>query len=148
MRTVDLGRAAAQAEIFRLKRLLRRQAMRAVWGAVAVVFLIAVLVMIHIVAYVALVPALLTPIWGTVALLGFDLLVAIVCGLMAMSSTPDVVEEEAKILRDQSLAAMKRSVAFTAMMAPLAQMVFRKAGRDSLWGMTLAALAAKFASSK
>ncbi|WP_158744288.1 hypothetical protein [Acidisphaera sp. L21] len=148
MRTVDLGRAAAQAEIFRLKRLLRRQAMRAVWGAVAVVFLVAVLVMLHFVAYIALVPALLTPIWGAVAVLGFDVVIVLICGLMAMSSSPDVVEEEAKILRDQSLAAMRQTLALTAMLAPLSQMLFRKAGRQSLLGMTVAALLAKFVTNK
>ena len=69
MRTVDLGRTAAQAELVRLKRMVHRQAMRAVWGAVAAVFLVALLVMIHVVIYLAIVPALLSPLLGAVAVL-------------------------------------------------------------------------------
>ena len=73
MRTVELGRTAAQAELLRMKRFIRRQAMRGVWGAVAAVFAIAVLVMVHVVAYHGAGTPLLTPIWAAVVVLGFDL---------------------------------------------------------------------------
>ena len=142
MRTIELGRTAAQAEVVRLKRLIRRQVMRAVWGAVAVVFLVAVLVMIHVVAFFALVPALLSPLLGAVAVLAFDLIVAIIFGVLARSGAPDAVEAEAKQVRDQALVGMRDSVAMTAILSPVTRMILRTRGGKGLWGMTLAALAA------
>ena len=147
MRTVDLGRTAAQAEIIRIQRLIRRQAMRAVWGAVAAVFLIAVLVMIHVVAYTALVPAVLTPLLGSAVILAFDLVVALIFIAFAMRGAPDPVEAEAKIIRDKALSEMKASLAISAILGPVGRLAFRSAGRKNLWGMTLAALTARFLSS-
>lgn len=148
MRTVDLGRTAAQAELVRLKRLLRRQAMRAVWGGVAVVFLIAVLVMLHVVAYFALVPALLSPLLGAVAVLVFDLILLAIFGLMAKGGAPDRVEAEAKIIRDEALVGMRQSVAVSALLSPVTRLILRSRGGKSMWGMTLATLAASMMSNR
>ncbi len=148
MRTVDLGRTAAQAELVRLKRLLRRQAMRAVWGGVAVVFLIAVLVMLHVVAYFALVPALLSPLLGAVAVLVFDLVLLVIFGLMAKAGAPDRVEAEARIIRDEALVGMRQSVAVSALLSPVTRLILRSRGGKSMWGMALATLAASVMSNR
>ena len=148
MRTVDLGRTAAQAELVRIKRLVRRQAMRAVWGAVAVVFLVAILVMIHVVAYTALVPALLSPLLGAVAILVFDIVVAGIFGLMAKSSAPDHVEAEAKVIRDEALVGMRQSLAVSALLSPVTRLILRSRGGKSAWGMMLATLAASIMSNR
>ena len=148
MRTVELGRTAAQAEVVRLKRLVHRQIMRAVWGAVAVVFLIAVLVMIHVVAFMALVPALLSPLLGAVAILVFDLVLLVIFGLMAKSGAPDLVERQAKEIRDQALVGMRESVALSALLSPVTRVILRSRGGKSLWGVTLATLAASLASKR
>ncbi len=148
MRTADLGRAAAQAEFLRIKRLIHRQMMRAVWGAVAAVFLVAVLVMIHVIAYFALVPALLSPLLGAVAVFAFDLVVALIFGIMAMRSAPDAIEVEAKIIRDRSLYEMKQSLAIGAIVSSVSRLVFRSSGRKSGLSMTLEALITRFLSSK
>ena len=148
MRTVDLGRTAAQAELVRLKRLVRRQAMRAVWGAVAAVFLIAVLVMVHVVAYMALVPALLSPLLGAVAILVFDLVVAGIFGLMAKNGAPDAVEAEAKAVRDEALVGMRQSLAVSALLSPVTRLILRSRGGKSAWGMMLATLAASVMSNR
>ncbi len=146
MRTVDLGRTAAQAEVLRIKRLVRRQAMRAVWGVVAAVFLIAVLVMLHAVIF-ALLTTALSPLWATVVLLVIDLLIAIVFIVLAARGAPDTLEVEARNIRDQALLEMRESVAISAILSPVTRMAFRSAGRKNLWGMTLAALTARFLSS-
>ena len=148
MRTVDLGRTAAQAEVVRLKRLIHRQIMRAVWGAVAVVFVIAVLVMIHVVAYFALVPALLSPLLGAVALLVFDIVVAAIFGLLAKSGAPDAVEAEAKLVRDEALIGMRQSLAVSALLSPVTRLILRTRGGKSAWGMMLATLAASVMSNR
>ena len=146
MRTIDLGRTAAQAELVRLKRLVHRQIMRAVWAAVAVVFLIAVLVMVHVVAYIALVPALLSPLWAAVAVLVFDVVVAAVFGLLAKGGAPDRVEAEAKSVRDEALVGMRQSLAVSTLLSPVTRLILRSRGGKSAWGMMLATLAASFMS--
>ena len=143
MRTADLGRTAAQAEVLRIKRLAKRQVNRAIWGAVAAVFLIAVLVMVHVLAYDALL-TWVAPVWGAVILLAVDLLMALLFGSLALRNKPDAVEAEARTIRDQALAEMRESVAISALMSPLTRVAVRSAGRKNLLGMTLAALATTF----
>ncbi len=145
MKTFDLGRAAAAAEVLLLKRMVARQVTRAVLGAVAALFMVGVLILLHIVIYQALVPYL-PPLGRSAILLGIDLLIAVVCGAMAMSNTPDAIEVEAKLLRDQSLMAMKESVAMTAVLGPMGSLAARILGRKRATGLTLAALAATFLS--
>jgi hypothetical protein len=145
VKTFDLGRAAAAAEVLLLKRMVARQVTRAVLGAVAALFMVGVLILLHIVIYQALVPYL-PPLGRSAILLGIDLLIAVVCGAMAMSNTPDAIEVEAKLLRDQSLMAMKESVAMTAVLGPMGSLAARILGRKRATGLTLAALAATFLS--
>ncbi len=143
MKTLDLGRAAAAAEVLLLKRMLRRQVSRAVFGAVAALFLTGALILLHVVAYQAMAPYL-TPLASSAVLLGVDLLIGVICGVLAMSNTPDSIEVEAKLLRDQSLMAMKDSVAITAVLGPLGSLAARMVGPKRATGLTLAALAATF----
>ena len=51
MRAVELAKVAAAAEALRLRRLARRQAIRAGLGAGAAIFGIAVFVLLHVLAY-------------------------------------------------------------------------------------------------
>lgn len=133
MRTIDLGRTAAQAELLRIKRLIRRQAMRGVWGAVAAVFAIAVLVMIHVLAYVLL-ASVVAPVWAAVIVLAFDIVMAGIFGSIAASSKPDRIEAEARVVRDQALLEMRESVAISALLNPVGRVAVRAAGRGA-WGM-------------
>ena len=143
MRTVELGRTAAQAEILLIQRMIRRQVMRVVWGAVAAVFAIAVLIMLHVLAFMAL-AALLSPILDAVAVLGFDALVMIIFVVFALRGAPDPIEAEARMIRDQALAEMRESVAISVLLGPAGRLALRAAGRKNVWGLTLAALAARF----
>ena len=147
MKTVDLGRAAANAEVLRLKRMVGRQVMRVVFGVVAVVFLIGTLILLHVVGYLALGPYL-TPLEDSAVLLGVDLLIAILCGVLAMRNSPDAIEVEAKLLRDQSVMAMKESLKFAALVGPVGAAATRLLGRKRGAGLTLAALVASLLAGK
>ncbi len=146
MRTVDLAQAAVQAELLRLRRLARRQVMRAMFAMVALVFLLGVLVLAHVAAYIALQPYL-TPLQDSLALLAFDGVLVIIFGLLALRDVPDPIEVEAKVLREQVLTEMKESLAIIALVGPLGRLAARTVGAKGIYGMTLAALTAKFFSS-
>ncbi len=118
MRTVDLGRTAAQAELLRFKLFLKRQAMRGVWGAVAAVFAIAVLVMVHVVAFIAP-AAVCPPLWASVIVLAFDLIMLLVFGIIAANSRPGRIEGEAREVRDRALLEMRESLAIAALLNPV-----------------------------
>ncbi len=142
MRTVELGRTAAQAELLRFKRMLRRQAMRGVWGAVAAVFAVAVLAMIHVLAFVILEP-LITPIWSAVVVLAFDLLMLVIFGLIAVNGKPDRIEIQAREVRDLALLEMRESMAVSALLNPVGRVVLKAAGRGALGALTPSFLSRK-----
>jgi hypothetical protein len=143
MQTVDLARAAASAEVLMLKQMVRRQIMRAVYGAVAVVFVIGALVLLHVVGFEALAPHL-TPLEDSAVLLGVDVVVAVIFGLLASRSSPDAIEVEAKLLRDQSLRAMRQSLAVATLLSSVGRMAATVVGKKRAAGLTLAAMAATF----
>jgi hypothetical protein len=145
MRTVDLGRTAAQAEVLRIKRVVHRQVGRVVLALIAAVFLVAVLVMIHVVAYLVI-RTWLIPIWDTAAILAFDLVMALLLGGLALRDTPDPLEIEARLIRDQALGQMKQSLTIMALLAPLMRLLARSGGRKDLLGMAVAALTTAFLS--
>jgi hypothetical protein len=142
VRTVELGRTAAQAELLRFKRMLRRQAMRGVWGAVAAVFAVAVLAMIHVLAFVILEP-LITPIWSAVVVLAFDLLMLVIFGLIAVNGKPDRIEIQAREVRDLALLEMRESMAVSALLNPVGRVVLKAAGRGALGALTPSFLSRK-----
>ena len=129
MRTVELAKVAAAAETLRLRRIVRRQALRAVFGAVAAVFALAALAVLHVVAWQALL-LLVTPIQATLIVLAVDVAIAIALGIMAMRDVPDAVEQEAKQIRTQALIEMRSSLTMMAMAAEIAG-VAMKAGAGS-----------------
>ena len=109
MRAVELAKVAANAEALRLRELASRQSMRAAYGAIAAVFGIGVLVLVHVVAYNILVKYV-SPVVASLILLAFDLVVAGACGLKALKSVPGAVETEALAIRKQALMDMRGSV--------------------------------------
>jgi len=143
VRTTDLARAAASAEVLRIKRLVRRQAFRAVYGLVAAVFALGALILLHVVGYTAMVPAL-TPLEASLVLLAIDVAIAAVLGTLAARGAPDPVEHEAKLVRDQAIAEMRESMAVGALVGPVGRLAGRTLGRKHMYGLTLAALTARF----
>jgi len=125
MRTIDLAKVAASAEALRLRRIAHRQGMRAAYGAGAAVFGIAVFVLLHVVAYHAMVPQL-SPLVASIILLVFDLVVAAVLGYLALSNKPDMIEDEAKMIRQQAVVEMRRSVTAMALVGEVAGAMIRR----------------------
>jgi hypothetical protein len=124
MRTVRLARVAAQAEILLVRRLATILARRAVYGAVAAVFALAVLVLAHAAAVVALEQyAGLPPLAALGIVLAVDLVIAVVFGLMAGGKINDPLVEEARRVRDQSLEQARQSLTLAAMLAPATRML-------------------------
>lgn len=129
MRTVDLAKVAASAEALRLRRIAHRQGMRAAYGGVAAIFAIGVLVLLHVVAYHLLVPAV-SPTTASIILLAFDLVVAGVCGYLAMGNAPDAIEEEAKMIRQQAIIEMRKSMTVMSLAGEAAGSMLRRSPRS------------------
>ena len=125
MRTVDLAKVAASAEALRLRHIARRQGMRGAYGAGAAVFGIAVFVLLHVVAYEAMVPRL-SPLIASIILLAFDLVVAAILGYLAISNKPDAIEDEAKMVRQQAVVEMRRSMTGMALIGEVAGIMLRR----------------------
>ncbi|MBV8912751.1 MAG: hypothetical protein JOZ05_06900 [Acetobacteraceae bacterium] len=130
MRAVELAKVAAAAEALRLRRIARRQGMRAAYGVGAAVFAIAVFVLLHVVAYNLLVRAL-SPTVSSLILLAFDLIVAGVLAFLAMRNTPDQVEREALAVRRQAIVEMKKSVTVMAVAGEVTGLLVRRRARSA-----------------
>ena len=124
MRTVRLARVAAQAEILLLRRLLAVAIRHAIFGVIAAIFAIAVLVLLHVVAVLALETfAGLSPILSVAIVLGVDLAVAALFGVLAAGKITDPVADEARRVRDTSIEQARQSLTLAAMLAPATRMV-------------------------
>ena len=99
--------------------------MRAVYGAVAAVFAIAVLVLLHVVAF-QLLARVVAPWLASLIVLAVDLVVAGIFGYLAMSNTPDPIEVEAKQVRQQAIIEMRKSLTVMAMAAEVSGLVLRR----------------------
>ena len=128
MRTVELAKVAAAAEALRLRRIARRQAIRAGLGAGAAVFAVAVLVLVHVLIWEILL-RWLTPVQSTLVVLVLDVIIAGVCGFLAMRNQPDSVELEAKRIRQQALIEMRQSLTFMSLVAETAGVAMRSTAR-------------------
>lgn len=145
MRSVELARAAAQAEALYLRRMARRHAMRGVFGAVAAVFGIATVVMLHVLLYVIL-AGHVRPAVAALIVLAVDLVLAIIFAVLARRDTPDRIEEEAKLLRDEALAGLRSSLTMTSLAASAVGLVLRRPRRRTTRGGVLGALASRMLS--
>jgi hypothetical protein len=130
MRAVELAKVAAAAEALRLRRFARRQAIRAGLGVGAVVFAIAVFVLLHVLAYDALVNVV-RPWLAALILLVVDLVIAGVLGALAMRNQPDQVETEALAVRRQAVVEMKRAVTVMAVASELTGLVIHRRARQA-----------------
>jgi hypothetical protein len=91
-----------------------RQGRRAAFGAVALLFVLAVLVLSEVAAWLALCLRF-TAIETTLILLGINLIIAIPFGLLAVRSSPSRAEREALRVRQQSLDAARGALSLTAL---------------------------------
>ena len=99
--------------------------MRAVYGAVAAVFALGVLILVHVVLYEVLV-LYVSSLIASLILLALDLIVAGICGLKALRSVPSAIEDEALAIRKQALIDLKGSVTAMSLAGEAAGMMFRR----------------------
>ena len=124
MRTARLARVAAQAELLLLRRQATAVARRAAFGAVAAVFAIAVLVLLHVLIVTALEQwAGLSPLLSVAIVLAVDLIPTVVFGLFAAGKITDPVADEARRVRDMSLEQARQSLTLAALLAPATRVV-------------------------
>lgn len=128
MRAVELAKVAAAAEALRVKRYVRRQGIRAGLAAGAVVFLLALVAMLHVLIVVLL--AAVVHLWLAVAIvLVVDLVAAGVLGSLALSNKPDRIELEAAAVRRQSLTEAKAAATSLASIGEVAGLAIGMTGR-------------------
>jgi hypothetical protein len=112
VRSVSLLKIAAEAELLRYRCMAVRQGRRAAFGAIALVFVLAVLVLGEVAAWFALRFAAIPT---TLVLLGINLMIAVTFGLLAMRSSPSRAEREALQVRQQSLDPARGALSFAAL---------------------------------
>lgn len=124
MRPFRLARIAAEAEAIRLRGFASRVAMRAIFGVVALLFVLGAAVFAHIAAWYWLRTDLdQTFLAATGILGGVDLLVAAILGFLASRSAPSRVELEALDVRRKAIQAMGSSLNLVQMVVPILQIV-------------------------
>ena len=141
--TFRLARIAAEAERLRLKRHVRRLVIRAIFGAIAGVFLLFAITSAHVAGYIAL-RLVLEPLYAAGVVFGVDLVLAILLGMFAMRGGEDALETEARAVRDRALGQLRDRAAMVALLGPLARIF----GKRGVYGGILAALTARFLSTR
>lgn len=114
VRSVNLLKVAAEAEVLRYRSMVARQGRRAALGAVALLFVAAVLVLGEVAAWLALFRHF-AAIETTLILLGINLIIAVTFGLLAARSSPGRAEREALQVRQQSLDAARGALSLAAL---------------------------------
>ena len=136
MRTFRLARVAAEAEVLRTRRRVRRVGIRAGFATVGAVFAFAALCFAHVAVFMAIRRSL-GPVSAALIVFGGDLLIGLVCVLIASTSSPDRIEVEALQVRQRALQQLEEVAATAALMAPLARLL----GRPRILGVILALVA-------
>jgi hypothetical protein len=113
VRSVNLLKIAFDAELLRLRAMMARQGRRAAFAVIALIFALVVLALAEATGWLALrhrfesIPA-------TLILLGGNLVIAVIFGVLAAWSSPGHTEQEALRVRRQALDGARGALAFTA----------------------------------
>jgi hypothetical protein len=138
MRATQLARAAAEAEGLRLRLLARRQVARLVYGAIALIFLIAALAVGHVLAWLEL-RGYFNNLYSLLIVLAADCVLLLIFALLAAISSPGAMEREALEIRQNAVAQLGASVTTLMVLRPL---LSRLPGRH-LYSLVLAGLTAR-----
>lgn len=123
MRAVELSKVAAAAEVLRLGRFARRQAIRAGIGVGALLFTLAAFGMVNRLAYDVLI--LFVSRWlAALIVFAVDVVVAGVLVTLAVKSTPDAIEREAVTIRRQALAQLEPTLTTISSVGKTASLAF------------------------
>lgn len=124
MRAIRLARVAAEAEVLRWRRRVRRTVTRATLGAVGGVFLLTALAFAHVAVFLAIHNSL-GPTSSALIVFGGDLVIGLILVLLASVSSPDRVEIEAMQVRQRALQQIEEAAATAALVAPVARLIGR-----------------------
>jgi hypothetical protein len=125
MRTTDLTKIAAQAEILRFQRLARRQGLRTAYGVVAGLFALLVLMLLNAIAWQVL-DRYFQQIYATIILLGTNFVIMVGFTIPAVRSKPGRDERDALEVRNRAVEELQKSLAITAIL-PVAVTLLRAA---------------------
>lgn len=135
MKAVDLAKVAAAAEALRLKRQMLRIGKQVAFLVLAGIFGLFALVGFHVVLWtVCDGPWHFGKVGSSIAVFGFDLVIALVLALLGRSRAPSMGEIEARITRDRTVAELRNAVALTAIASTVTGPAGRFAAR-SVWGL-------------
>ena len=123
MRSINILKVAAEAELLRLRLLLARQGRRAAFGVIAVIFMLGMLVLAEVAGW-QLLRLYVEPISATLTLLGINFVIAALFGMLAARSSPGHAEREALRIRRQALDAAQGALSLTAAV-PVASTLLR-----------------------
>ncbi|HEY0421799.1 MAG TPA: hypothetical protein VGC82_00570 [Rhodopila sp.] len=123
MRATNLLKVAAEAEILRIQFMLKRQGVRAAFGLVALIFVLGVLVLANVAAWQVL-RLYIEPIYATLVMLGVNLVIAVIFGILAARSSPSSTERDALQVRQRALREARSSLALGALV-PVAGVLLR-----------------------
>jgi hypothetical protein len=129
MRALELGKIAAEAEKLRLEQLARRQTRRVIYLAIAAVFALGVLCMIHVLLWNVL-ALKLGPLWASAILLVSDIIIAGGFGFMGARSRPGRQETAAAEVRREALKQAQEAVLLA--LVPVATILDRRTVRGGL----------------
>jgi hypothetical protein len=134
VRSINLLKLALDAEILRLRAMATRQGRRAAFGSIALIFSLAVLALAEIAGWQGL-RLCAEAIPTTLILLGINLVIAAVFGLLAARSSPGHAEREALHVRQQALDAARGSLFFTTAVPAATTLLgfVRRNGRRRSW---------------
>jgi hypothetical protein len=123
MRPFRLARIAAEAELVRLRGMMTRIMTRAIFGVVALFFLLGAMVFAHVAAWYEIRIGLDQSYLATAGILGgADLLLAIILLLLASRSSPSKVEVEALIVRRRAIEGIGSALTLTQLALPLVRL--------------------------
>jgi hypothetical protein len=116
LRPLRLARIAAEAEGLRLRYVARRTAVRAIIGLIALMFLLGAIAFFHVAFWFWLRRHFQsTP--ASLIVAGADLLIALVCALLAARSSPGRLETEALEVRRRALENATSTLAYSTLAA-------------------------------
>lgn len=130
MKPLELGQEVLSAQGQILSRSAMRIGRRVACALVAVVFLLFAAISFHGFLWAFFISvAGLSYVKASLCVIGVDLFFVLIFAVLAAWSIPDVVEIEARILRDRKLVELKQSIAITAVTGVLLGPAGRFTGR-------------------
>ncbi|MDB5368601.1 MAG: hypothetical protein JWP20_159 [Roseomonas sp.] len=109
MRALRLASVAFEAERARLGLRVQREIRRVILLTTAGVMVAAAFAMLHVIAWIALGPAL-APLWRAIAIFGFDIVIAGLLTMVAMRNRPSRAELEALSIRRTALVEARNGI--------------------------------------